>query len=93
MQKFNKHHLEMEQLRSALRRQVRDLILEPGGDITINKYVKHESVTNGELKEEAKDEEQTVLLIDEGEVQEEVLSVAGKDRKWLMDELANKRLL
>ncbi|MER2088452.1 MAG: DUF421 domain-containing protein [Sporosarcina sp.] len=97
MQKFNKHHLEMEQLRSALRRQgvfslreVRDLFLEPGGDITINKYVKYQPVTNGELKEEVKDEEPTVLLIDEGEVKEEVLSFAGKDRKWLMDELAKK---
>ncbi len=97
MEKFNKHHLEMEQLRTALRKQgiftlreVRDLFLEPGGDVTVNQYVRYETVTNGALQEGAAEEEPTVLLIDEGEVKEEVLAFAGKDRKWLMDELAKK---
>ncbi|TQR06974.1 YetF domain-containing protein [Psychrobacillus soli] len=51
MKKFDKHNLEMEQLCSALRKQgvfslreVRDLFLEPGGDVTINKYVLYEPV-------------------------------------------------
>ena len=97
MQMFNKHHLEMEQLRSALRKQgifslreVRDLFLEPGGDVTINKYVKYEPVTNSVMNEKAEDEEPTILLIDEGKVKDEVLVFAGKDRKWLMDELVKK---
>jgi uncharacterized membrane protein YcaP (DUF421 family) len=95
MKRFNKHHLEMEQLRTALRKQgiftlreVRDLFLEPDGDVTVNQYARYEPVTNGTLQEGAAEEEPTVLLIDEGEVKEEVLAFAGKDRKWLMDELA-----
>ncbi|HJF30162.1 MAG TPA: DUF421 domain-containing protein [Sporosarcina psychrophila] len=100
MKKFNQHHLEMEQLRSALRKQgvfslreVRDLFLEPGGDVTLNKYVKYEALTNGDLKEEAKEEEPSVLLVDEGKVKVEVLTFAGKDSDWLMDELAKKGYL
>ncbi|MCG7333838.1 DUF421 domain-containing protein [Sporosarcina sp. ACRSM] len=97
MKKFNKHHLEMEQLRTALRKQgiftlreVRDLFLEPDGDVTVNPYARFEPVTNGTLQDGAAEEEPTVLLIDEGEVKEEVLAFAGKDRKWLMDELAKE---
>lgn len=99
MHAFDKNHLEMEQLRSALRKQgvfslreVRDMFLEPSGNLTINKYKNYDVVTNGDLTEGAKDEEPTVLLIDEGVVKEDVLNFAGKDRAWLMDELRKKGL-
>lgn len=85
MQKFNKHQLEMEQLRSALRKQgifslqeVRDLFLEPGGDITINKYVLYEPVKNKDFPTKASDQEPTVLLIDEGKIKEDVLAFIKK---------------
>lgn len=94
MNKFNKHHLEMEQLRSALRKQgifslreVRDLFLEPGGDITINKYALYEPVTNNDLISEAKDQEPTILLIDDGNIKEDVLAYIKKDHAWLMSNL------
>lgn len=95
MQKFNKHQLEMEQLRSALRKQgifslqeVRDLFLEPGGDITINKYVLYEPVKNKDFPTKASDQEPTVLLIDEGKIKEDVLAFIKKDHPWLMMKLS-----
>ncbi|WP_144509325.1 DUF421 domain-containing protein [Bacillus sp. FJAT-22090] len=94
MQKFNKHHLEMEQLRSALRKQgifslreVRDLFLEPGGDITINKYVLYEPVTNKDITTKPQDQEPTILLIDEGDIKEDILAYIKKDYSWLMTNL------
>lgn len=99
MHAFDKHHLEMEQLRLGLRKQgvfslreVRDMFLEPSGNLTINKYKNYDAVTNGDLADGAKNEEPTVLLIDEGVIKEDVLSFAGKDRAWLMDELKKKGL-
>lgn len=99
MHGFDKHHLEMEQLRLTLRqqgvlslREVRDMFLEPSGNLVIHKYKNYETVTNGDLAEGAKVEEPTVLLIDEGVVKEDVLNFAGKDREWLMDELRKNGL-
>ncbi|MDI2589344.1 DUF421 domain-containing protein [Psychrobacillus sp. NEAU-3TGS] len=97
MKKFNKHNLEMEQLRSALRKQgvfslreVRDLFLEPGGDVTINKYADYEAVKNGDIQTEASDQEPTSLLIDEGEVKDDILTTVGKDRTWLITNLSEQ---
>ena len=99
MHVFDKYHLEMEQLRTALReqgvfslREVRDMFLEPSGNLTINKYKNYNTVTNGDLVDGANDEEPTVLLIDEGVIKEDVLSFAGKDRAWLIGELKKKNL-
>ncbi len=94
MQAFVKNHLDMEQLRSALREQgifslrvVRDLFLEPSGKITVNKYAKYDSITNGDLDMTVKEEEPTVLLVDEGIIKEDVLAFLGKTKEWLMEEL------
>ena len=95
MKMFDKHNLEMEQLRSALRKQgvfslreVRDLFLEPGGDVAINKYAKYTPVTNGDIQSNANDQEPTILLIDEGEVKEDMLKQIGKDKSWLLTKLS-----
>lgn len=97
MKKFNKHNLEMEQLRSALRKQgvfslreIRDLFLEPGGDVTINKYVDYEPIKNGDFQTDASDQEPTVLLIDEGKVKDDMLNSIGKDRTWLITKLSEQ---
>lgn len=97
MKKFNKHNLEMEQLRSALRKQgvfslreIRDLFLETGGDVTINKYVDYEPIKNGVFQTDARDQEPTVLLIDEGEVKDDMLNSIGKDRTWLITKLSEQ---
>lgn len=95
MKKFNKHHLEMEQLRSALRKQgifslreVRDLFLEPGGDITINKYFRYEPVLNGDVHLEKEDQEPSLLFVDDGKVKDDILNLVGKDRAWLFNKLS-----
>lgn len=95
MKMFNRHNLEMEQLRSALRKQgvfslqeVRDLFLEPGGDVAINKYAKYEPVKNADIQSNKTDQEPTVLLIDEGEVKEDILKQIGRDKEWLLSELS-----
>lgn len=91
---FNKNHLDMEQLRSALRQQgvfslrvVRDLFLEPSGQVTINKYAKFDTVTNDNLAIRVNEEEPTVLLVDEGVIKEDVLAFLGKTKEWLLTEL------
>ncbi|MFF2752437.1 DUF421 domain-containing protein [Psychrobacillus sp. NPDC058041] len=95
MNKFNKHHLEMEQLRSALRKQgifsireVRDLYLEPGGDITINKYSRYDPVTNEDIHLKKDDQEPSLLFVDDGKIKDDILNVAGKDRVWLLTKLS-----
>ncbi|MDF2068582.1 DUF421 domain-containing protein [Bacillus sp. Cr_A10] len=97
MKKFNKNHLEMEQLRSALRKQgvfslreVKDLFLEPGGDLTINKYIQYEPIKNGDFPTKATNQDPTVLLIDEGVVKEDILTYIGKDKKWLLTKLSEQ---
>lgn len=84
----------MEQLRTMLRqqgifslRQVRDLFIEPGGDITINQYAKYQPVTIQDLQLEKEEEEPSVLLIDEGQVKPEVLEFVGKTENWLRQQL------
>ncbi|CAM4100775.1 DUF421 domain-containing protein [Lederbergia lenta] len=91
---MKKNHLEMEQLRTMLRqqgvfslREVRDLYLEPSGNISIQKYSSSEPPTAAMLHMEVKDEAPSVLLIDEGKIKKEILQFAGKTTNWLQDEL------
>ncbi|MCG3088848.1 DUF421 domain-containing protein [Sporosarcina cyprini] len=94
---MRKNQLEMEQLRSMLRqqgifslREVKDLFLEPGGDISINQYAKYKPVTCGDLKIDKQEEYPSVLLIDEGQIQQEVLHAIGKTESWLRQELTRE---
>ncbi|MFS0574044.1 DUF421 domain-containing protein [Sporosarcina sp. 179-K 3D1 HS] len=91
---MDKNQMEMEQLRTMLRqqgifslRQVRDLYIEPGGDISINQYAAYQPVTIQDLQLEKEEEEPTVLLVDEGQVKPEVLEFIGKTEDWLRDQL------
>ena len=94
---FKKNQLEMEQVRSMLRqqgifslREVRDMYIEPGGQISINTYAKYKSSVAEDLDIEKKDEEPSVLLIDEGEVKTEVLNAIGKSNQWLQEGISEK---
>ncbi|MBS4178976.1 DUF421 domain-containing protein [Lederbergia citrea] len=91
---MSKNHLEMEQLRTMLRqegvfslREVRDLYLEPSGNISIKKFSSGEPPTANMLGLDVKDEGPSVLLIDEGKIKKENLSFAGKTTDWLQNEL------
>jgi uncharacterized membrane protein YcaP (DUF421 family) len=94
---FKKNQLEMEQVRSMLRQQgifslrgVRDMYIEPGGQISINSFAKYKTVEAGDLEIEKKDEEPSVLLIDEGEIKPEVLNAIRKSEDWLLDGIKEK---
>jgi uncharacterized membrane protein YcaP (DUF421 family) len=91
---IDKNQLEMEQLRTMLRihgifslKEVRDLYIEPGGEITINQYAKYKPVTNENMKLKIDEEEPTILIVDEGQVKEDALDAIGKSEQWLRSEL------
>ncbi|MBB4827115.1 uncharacterized membrane protein YcaP (DUF421 family) [Sporosarcina luteola] len=95
---MKKNQMEMEQLRTMLRqqgifslREVKDLFLEPGGDISINQFAKYKPVTCMDLHLNEEEVWPSVLLIDEGEIQQEVLHAIGKTEEWLRNELAKER--
>lgn len=82
---LEKNHMEMEQLRTLLRNQdcfslkeAKHAILETGGEISV-------------MKKEDEDSVLSVLLIDEGHIEENSLKSIGKDRGWLLEELAKVR--
>jgi uncharacterized membrane protein YcaP (DUF421 family) len=91
---IDKNQLEMEQLRTMLRingifslKEVRDLYIEPGGEITINRYAKYKPVTNEDMKLKIDEEEPTILIVDEGQLKEDALDAIGKSEQWLRSEL------
>ncbi|WP_059172251.1 DUF421 domain-containing protein [Bacillus sp. FJAT-27445] len=91
---MKKNQLEMEQLRALLRSQgvfslqeVKYVFMETGGQISIMKKASADTVTPEMLNIKAKDVDPSLLLIDEGEINKEDLKEAGKDEKWLRDEL------
>ncbi|MCR2821555.1 DUF421 domain-containing protein [Lederbergia panacisoli] len=93
MKAMKKNHIEMEQLRTMMREQgvfslseVRDLILEPGGNISIKKHTHSEPPTSKMLNIEAADEAPSLLLVDEGKIKKENLRYAGKTFEWLQAE-------
>jgi uncharacterized membrane protein YcaP (DUF421 family) len=91
---MKKNHLDLEQLRTMLRKQgvftlreVRDLYLEPGGDISVKIHTKSSSVTPDILGLTPEDEAPSTLLIEEGEIKEKELQSIGKTKNWLIYEL------
>lgn len=93
--RMNRNMMEMEQLRIMLRqqgifslREVKDLIIEPGGSVSINTYAKYKPATVGDLKVEKPEEDPSVLLVDGGFVKEDMLELVGKNKQWLDDQLA-----
>lgn len=96
-EKLKKNHIEMEQLRTMLRQQgvfslkeVRDLYLETSGNLSIKRYSYAEPPTAETLNMEVEDEDPTILLIDEGSLQEDMLKFIGKTKEWLNKELEKK---
>lgn len=94
---FKKNQLEMEQVRTMLRqqgifslREVRDMYIEPGGQISINSFAKYKHVTAEHLQLNIEEEEPSVLLIDEGAIKDEVLNAIGKSEQWLLQGIADE---
>lgn len=78
---FERHHVEMEQLRSMLRqqecfslKQAKYVVLEPGGNASI-------------MKDQDAPDVFTYLVVDEGKIEENTLRTIGHDEGWLHEEL------
>ncbi|MFC7365584.1 MULTISPECIES: DUF421 domain-containing protein [Bhargavaea] len=95
--RMDRNMMEMEQLRIMLRqkgvfslREVKDLVIEPGGSVSINTYAKYKPATAADLNVEKPEEDPSVLLIDGGFVKEDMLELVGKNKQWLHDQLADQ---
>ncbi|WP_409273249.1 YetF domain-containing protein [Neobacillus sp. SCS-31] len=91
---MKKNQMEMEQLRALLRtkgvfslKDVRYVFMETGGQISVMKKASSDPVTPEMLKVNAEDVDPSLLLVDEGKIEEEELKIAGKDERWLREEL------
>lgn len=96
-EQIKKNHLELEQIRQMLRqqgvftlREVRDLYLEPGGTISVKKWNDYEPPAANTLGLEVEDDAPSVLLIDDGKIEEDMLQFIGKTKKWLLKNLAEE---
>jgi uncharacterized membrane protein YcaP (DUF421 family) len=90
LQKMKKNHLEMETLRTMLRQQgvfslkeVRDIYLEPSGTISVKKYPAAEPPAAKKLNLDVGDEMPSILLVDKGRIEEDMLAFIGKTKDWL----------
>ncbi|MBC1375689.1 DUF421 domain-containing protein [Listeria sp. FSL L7-0091] len=91
---LKKNKMEMEQIRTMLRQeniynieQVKYLIVEPGGQISIKKYEQYEPPEKRELGIEVQEEKLNYLLINEGKVNKNELKRLGKEESWLYEQL------
>lgn len=78
---LSKNHIEMEQLRTMLRQQqcfslenAKHVILESAGQVSV-------------LKKSQEDSYISLMLVDNGIIQDRVLETHGLTRKWLLDNL------
>ncbi|MEY8734452.1 DUF421 domain-containing protein [Peribacillus frigoritolerans] len=97
IKQMKKNHLEIEQVRTMLRKQgvfilreVRDLYLEPGGDISVKLHSKAGSVTPDMLDLNPRDEAPSTLVIEEGQIKEEELRSVKKSKEWLLEGLQKR---
>ncbi|WP_286230836.1 DUF421 domain-containing protein [Neobacillus mesonae] len=91
---FEKSKLEPEQLRTLLRQQgifslkeVKYAYLETSGNLSVMKYPEFDPVTPAQLKVEADSNEPSILLVDEGRIEEKGLRMIDKDEDWLRESL------
>ena len=94
---MKKNHLDIEQVRTMLRKQgvftlreVRDLYLEPGGDISIKLHTKAGNLTPDMLGLSPDDQAPSILVIEEGKIQEDELHSVQRSKEWLLQELQKK---
>jgi uncharacterized membrane protein YcaP (DUF421 family) len=91
---MEKNHMELEQLLSMLRgkgvfslREVKYAILETGGSLSVMKHAESQPATAKMLDIQPPSKEMSLLLIDEGAIEEDNLKYAGKNKDWLFSEI------
>ena len=85
IEELKKNKMESEQLRSVLRqngyfslKDVKYVLLEPGGQISVLEKDPAENIKSNELSH---------LLIDEGQIEKRTLAQIGKNQQWLIQML------
>lgn len=84
LKELSRNHIEMEQLRTMLRQQqcfsvenARHVVLENAGQISL-------------VKESDEDKVMSIMVVDEGMIQDRVLQTHDLERAWLMEQLERK---
>lgn len=84
VKELSKNHIELEQLRTMLRQQqcfsvenARHVVLENAGQVSL-------------IKESDDDKVMSIMVIDEGVIQNRVLQTHDLERAWLMENLERK---
>lgn len=97
IKEMKRNKIEMEQLRSLLRiqnifslKEVRYLILEPGGQVSVLKYDQYETPTKSELAITPDASSINYLLINNGVVLKKELAKLNKSEQWLQQLLKEK---
>jgi len=72
-------------------REVRDLYLEPGGNISIKLHTKAGNLTPDMLGLSPDDQAPSILVIEEGKIQEDELHSVQRSKEWLLQELQKKK--
>jgi uncharacterized membrane protein YcaP (DUF421 family) len=67
--------------------EVKYAYLETNGGLSVMKYRKEDPVTPEMMGMDTEDIDPSILLIDEGEVVDSGLKLAGKDGEWLKDSI------
>ncbi len=95
IKELKKNKIESEQLRSMLRQQgvfslmdVKYAVLEPGGQISIMENERNAPITPDILNIAISDYDTfSYLLVDEGKIEKNSLSLLNVDEKWVRDKL------
>lgn len=84
LKELSRNHIEMEQLRTLLRQQqcfsvenAKHVVLENAGHISL-------------IKESDDDKVMSIMVIDEGNIQDKVLQTHDLERSWLIENLEKK---
>lgn len=91
VKEMKRNKIEMEQLRSLLRiqniftlKEVKYMILEPGGQVSVQKYDQYEAPTKSDLSISPKESSINYLLINNEVILKKELENLNKDEAWLL---------
>lgn len=97
VKEMKRNKIEMEQLRSLLRiqniftlKEVKYMILEPGGQVSVQKYDQYETPNNSDLSVSPKESSINYLLINNGVLMKKELEKLNKNEEWLLRLLEEK---
>ncbi|PLR95575.1 hypothetical protein CVD19_14095 [Bacillus sp. T33-2] len=98
LKELSKNHIEMEQLRSMLRKKgifslkdVEYAVLETDGSISVLQTAESSGM-KPEILNITPPPQPSIMMIDEGEIVDKGLKRLGRTKEWLMEELSKKNM-